>query len=146
MSQRSLVCLLSLILLPFASQAWAQEEADLVAGKEKFVKECANCHGPMEDDAVSGWIPDQDSLLVPVIMPPQGPKLKGMYGRTAGTVVDYVYTQAFLRAFEGVVWDEESLNKLIRNSQKAAPGSNMDYKQANRSTRRNIIAYMKANQ
>lgn len=144
MSKRFLFCLLSCLIVT-ATAAKAQQAPDLKDGKAKFQKECANCHGPMENDAVSGVPLHGDDLLVPVLMPPQGPPLKGMYGREAGTVVGYVYTRAFLEAFKGVIWDDESLDRLLRNSQKAAPGSNMDYKLANRRARRNIIAYMEAN-
>jgi cytochrome c2 len=77
--------------------------------------------------------------------PPYGPPLRGVYGRPAGSVAGFNYSSAFKQALQGVVWDEQTLNVWLTNSQKRAPGSLMFYRQPEAEIRRQIILYLRAN-
>ncbi len=76
--------------------------------------------------------------------PPYGPPLRGVYGRPAGSVTDFSYSRAFKRALHGVVWNRETLDAWITDSQKRVPGALMFYKQPAPEIRRQIITYLKA--
>ncbi|MGQ4807805.1 hypothetical protein NKDENANG_01165 [Candidatus Entotheonellaceae bacterium PAL068K] len=76
--------------------------------------------------------------------PPYGPPLRGIYGRPAGSVASFSYSRAFKQALSGVVWDSDTLDLWLTNTQKRAPGSLMFYRQADSGIRRHIIAYLKA--
>ncbi len=77
--------------------------------------------------------------------PPFGPHLRGVYGRTAGSVEGYQYSATFLSALKGMEWNEAALNVWITNPQAWVPGVYMFYKQPDPEIRRKIILYLKAN-
>ena len=79
-----------------------------------------------------------------VLAPPYGPPLRGIYGRPAGSVPGFNYSRAFKRALHGVVWNRDTLDRWITNSQERAPGSLMFYRQPDPEIRRQIIAYLQA--
>ncbi len=76
------------------------------------------------------------------VAPPYGPSLRGVFGRPAGSVAGFTYSAEFLRVLRGVVWNRETLNRWITDSQKWVPGSVMYYKQADPEIRRKIIDYL----
>ncbi len=75
---------------------------------------------------------------------PYGPPLRGVYGRTAGTMPDFGYSQVFKRVLQDVIWNHDTLERWITDSQKWARGARMFYRQPNPEVRRHIIAYLKA--
>jgi len=77
--------------------------------------------------------------------PPFGPNLRGVYGRPAGAVKDFQYSQTLLKTLAGMEWNDASLDVWITNPQAWAPGVYMFYKQPNPEIRRKIILYLKAN-
>ena len=79
------------------------------------------------------------------VAPPYGPNLRGVYGRTAGTMQGFVYSSAFLKSLKGMEWNDASLDVWITNTQKWVPGVYMFYKQPDPEFRRKIILYLKAN-
>lgn len=78
------------------------------------------------------------------VAPPYGPSLRGVYGRPAGSVQGFTYSAEFLRVLQGVVWNRETLNRWITDSQKWVPGSVMYYKQPDPEIRQKIIDYLEA--
>ena len=71
----------------------------------------------------------------------QGPNLAGIYQRRAGSVAGFKYSAAFAKAdFE---WDDAHLDAWLTNPQAALPGSVMLYRQANPTTRKVIIDWLK---
>ena len=78
------------------------------------------------------------------VAPPYGPPLRGVYGRQAGSVLDFAYSSAFKAALQGVVWERGTLNVWITNSQAWASGSTMFYKQPDADIRQKIITYLEA--
>jgi len=77
--------------------------------------------------------------------PPFGPNLRGVYGRPAGTVKDFQYSQTLLKTLAGMEWNDASLDVWITNPQAWVPGVYMFYKQPDPEIRRKIILYLKAN-
>lgn len=54
-----------------------------------------------------------------------GPKLNGLFGRKAGTVEGYKYTDANMNS--GITWDEAIFAEYIRDPRAKIPGTKMVY-------------------
>ena len=89
--------------------AWQLAAADDATKGEKLYKgflRCNNCHS-----------------LEPGVTK-VGPSLAGLFGRKAGTLAGFEgYSQAMTNS--GVVWNEETLNKFLKDPQKFIPGNMM---------------------
>jgi cytochrome c len=85
-----------------AGQAQAQ---DVAAGERSWNK-CRACH-QIGETARNGV----------------GPVLNGLFGRKAGTVEGYNYTEANKNS--GITWDEETFAVYIRNPRARIPGTKM---------------------
>jgi cytochrome c len=78
------------------------------------------------------------------VVPPYGPPLRGVIGRRAGSVAGFAYSRAFKTILHDVVWDRDTLDRWITDSQDWVPGSLMFYQQPDPEIRRQIIAYLEA--
>jgi len=114
---------LPLLLLTATPVALA---GDPVSGADLF-KRCAYCHDPLPD------------------APLAAPNLAGVFGRPAGSVPGYKYSEAMqARNAEGLIWTEENLHKFVRHPQKFVPGTVMPFKGLKRkSMRDDLFAYLK---
>ena len=54
-----------------------------------------------------------------------GPNLHGLFGRKAGTVGNFPYSEAMQNS--GIVWDDDSLTKYLRNPREFIPGDRMAF-------------------
>jgi cytochrome c len=71
----------------------------------------------------------------------EGPVLKGVFGRKAGSLEDYRYSAAMKRS--GVTWDAESLDKYVTDPQAFIPGNRMAFAGiSDKSQRDDLIAYL----
>jgi cytochrome c len=105
----------------FTSMAHAQ---DIEAGETVF-KKCRACH------AVG---PDAKNRV--------GPQLNGLFGRTAGSVEGYRYSDA--NANSGIVWSEDIFAEYIRNPRGYIPGTKMAFVGLKKDDEiANITAYLK---
>lgn len=102
MSVRSVV--VATMLVAGVSQASAQ---DADAGLRVF-NQCRACH-QVGETAKNGV----------------GPTLNGLFGRAAGTVAGYSYTQA--NKDSGITWDDAVFAEYIRNPKGRIPGTKMAY-------------------
>lgn len=102
MSVRSVV--LATMLVAGVGQASAQ---DADAGLRVF-NQCRACH-QVGETAKNGV----------------GPTLNGLFGRAAGTVAGYSYTQA--NKDSGITWDDAVFAEYIRNPKGRIPGTKMAY-------------------
>ena len=100
--------------------ARAQARAD---GKELFEKRCGGCHAL-----------DRDK---------EGPRLGGVYGRTAGSVDSFQYSDALKKS--KIKWTEETLDKWLTDTEKLVPDNDMTFHVEKADERRDIIAYLKQN-
>jgi cytochrome c len=116
-------CVLAAAALAVASAGRAQA-ADPDKGKAAF-DQCASCHSLGEPG-------DYD-----------GPLLKGVIGRKAGSLDDYRYSAAMKRS--GVTWDAASLDQYIADPQAFIPGNRMAFAGiADKTQRDDLIAYLAA--
>ena len=114
----------SLALVSWAMPASAQADSD--AGRTVFTQKCAACHTIEADGA--------HHLL--------GPNLRGVVGRTAGTVAGWDFSAA-LQASK-VVWNEENLNTWLTDPEAFASGTPMAVKMPDRFEREDVIAYLQS--
>jgi cytochrome c len=71
-----------------------------------------------------------------------GPRHCGLFGRRAGTVPGFAYSQAMKNA--KLVWDEKTLNLFLAKPLKVVPGTTMTYDGVpDAKDRHDLIAYLK---
>ena len=70
-----------------------------------------------------------------------GPKHRGVVGRPAGSIADYVYSAALKSS--GLTWDEATLDRWLTNPSALVPGTKMFFQVADAQNRADIIAYLK---
>lgn len=70
-----------------------------------------------------------------------GPMHRGVFGRKAGAVAEFAYSPAVKNS--PVVWDEQTLDRWLTNSQQVIPGTRMNFRVALPEDRADIIAYLK---
>jgi cytochrome c len=99
----------------------AHAAGDATRGKLLYETQCGACHSI-------------DHNLV-------GPAHRGVYGRKAGSVPDYDYSNAVKSS--RVVWTGETLNQWLTDPEKLIPGQKMDFSIASARDRADIIAYLK---
>ncbi len=139
--------LIGLLAIGLGHTAQAQS-IDLAQAKTAYEEQCSKCHGLMEHDAqrqperLPGTRIASNDMRFAVALP-YGPSLRGIYGRTAGTIPDFSYSQVFKQVLQDVVWNTDTLERWMTDSQKWARGSRMFYRQPDAEIRRRIIAYLK---
>ena len=98
--------ILCLLVSIGCGQANAQRgEAELTERGKKLFATCAACHTSRAGD-----------LIV-------GPSLAGVFGRKAGSMPGFRYSQALTSS--GIVWDARTLASLLRDPDGYIPGINM---------------------
>ncbi len=91
------------------------------AGKDLFEKRCAGCHSLDHDK--------------------EGPRLGGVYGRAAGTVASFQYSDGLKSS--RIIWDATSLDRWLAGPDKVVPETDMAFHLDNPGERSAIIAYLK---
>jgi cytochrome c len=94
----------AIALAAFSGNALAQDAA---AGEKAFAK-CRACH----------QIGETAKNLI-------GPKLNGLFGRKAGSVEGFSYSDANKKS--GVVWEEAAFANYIKDPKAAMPGNKMAF-------------------
>lgn len=97
---------------------------DAERGKLVFEKRCTGCHTIDADR--------------------EGPRLRGVFGRKAGTVPGFTYS-AELKA-SGITWDADSLEKWLADTDAMIPGNQMGFRVPKATERADLIAYLKQTQ
>jgi cytochrome c len=122
---RSVVLPIALVATALVAEAQggppsAGPPGDAVHGKVLW-QACASCHSIDENDV--------------------GPKHRGVFGRRAGTVPDYLYSAA-LKA-SGITWDDAALQRWLVNPSAMVPGTKMFYKVSDPQAIADLVAYLK---
>lgn len=90
--------------------------------KALFEKRCGGCHAL-----------DRDK---------EGPRLGGVFGRTAGTIHSFQYSEAIKKS--KVKWTGETLDKWLTDTEALVPDNDMTFRVEKADERSQIIAYLKA--
>ena len=99
----------------------ALTEGDALRGKEIFEKRCTGCHA-LEQDR-------------------QGPRLRGVFGRTSGGVPGFDYSPALAKAH--IVWNETTLEQWLADPDALVPGNNMEFHVAKPQERQDLIRFFR---
>ena len=94
-----------------------------LSGKELFEKRCGGCHAL-----------DRDK---------EGPRLGGVYGRVAGSVDSFQYSEALKKS--KITWTDATLDKWLTDTEKLVPDNDMSFHVEKPDERGEIIAYLKQN-
>ncbi|MBS0249938.1 MAG: c-type cytochrome [Proteobacteria bacterium] len=98
----------------------ARAAADAARG-EVLYQGCQDCHSLDSNDV--------------------GPKHRGVYGRKAGTISGYSYSDALRNS--GITWNTDTLDKWLTDPQKLVPGSKMFFHLDAAQDRADVIEYLK---
>ncbi|HJX00360.1 MAG TPA: c-type cytochrome, partial [Terriglobales bacterium] len=71
----------------------------------------------------------------------EGPRLRGVYGRKAGTVSTFKYSDALGKT--AVTWDDISLDKWLTDPDKFIPDADMAFHLEKADERTDVVAYLK---
>lgn len=116
---RMLPALTFIVLL--VPPAFAATPDRIKAGEAVYAR-CAACHS-LESDRT-------------------GPRHCGLFGRVAGSVKGFDYSDAMKRS--KIVWDEKTLDHFLANPTKAVPGTSMGYAGiTDKRERADLIAYLR---
>jgi len=74
-----------------------------------------------------------------------GPQLNGIFGRTAGTISGFRYSNAFQRAgAKGLEWHADELDVFLENPKQLVPGTRMSFRGVKEpGDRADLIAYLR---
>jgi cytochrome c len=122
LGQGASVTLALLGLAAFAVMAPQAEGQGTQDGKALFEKRCTGCHALDADH--------------------EGPRLKGVVGRMAGTVKTFQYSKPLQNA--GFTWDEAKLDKWLTDTESVVPDNDMSFRVSKQDERTVIIAYLKS--
>lgn len=118
--------LMALLTFPRVSRAAGSPSGitggDTDHGKQFFEKRCTGCHSL-----------DQDK---------EGPRLRGVYGRKAGSVPSFKYSSALKSSH--VTWDDSSLDKWLTDPDSLVPDNDMSFHVPKADERADIIRFLKA--
>jgi cytochrome c len=111
------------LLLPSSSAVAIQDPNSGGAdhGREVFDRRCTGCHA-LDNDK-------------------EGPRLRSVYGRKAGSVSSFKYSDALKKA--NVTWDDSNLDRWLTDPDKFIPDVDMDFHLEKPDERSAVIAYLK---
>jgi cytochrome c len=112
--------LAALVLLVMGPGRFADGQSP-EGGKEVFEKRCGGCHAL-----------DRDK---------EGPRLRGVYGRVAGSVDSFQYSEALKRS--KITWTDVTLDQWLTDTEKLVRGNDMTFHVEKAAERAEIIAYLK---
>ena len=138
MKKLALAAVVAAIAFPMTSiDAVAMDDAKMIKkmvkrGKKVAVKQCFACHDITEDK--------QNRV---------GPPLWGVFGKPAGWVEGYQYSEAHLSKADSIVWDEATLDAYLQDPKSLIPGNKMAYPVAGMPVmkdkqRKNVIEFLKS--
>lgn len=90
-------------------------------GQQIFEKRCTGCHSLDADK--------------------EGPRLRGVYGRKAGSVPGFAYSDALRSA--SFTWDADSLNRWLTSTESVVRDNDMDFSVAKPEERAAIIQFLR---
>jgi cytochrome c len=111
-----------LLCIVAATPAHSQLQASAAGnGRQIFEKRCTGCHSLDADK--------------------EGPRLRGVYGRKAGSVPGFAYSDALRSA--NFTWDADSLNRWLTSTESVVHDNNMDFSVPKAEERAAIIQFLR---
>ncbi len=104
------------------AQATAAQPGDADRGRALFNRRCTGCHA-LDSDR-------------------EGPHLRGVYLRRAGSVAGFGYSSAIRNS--GVTWTEANLNRWLTDTDSMVPGSAMGFVVPKPQERSDLIAFLRS--
>jgi cytochrome c len=111
-----------LSLAPLATLSARAAPPDAERGRDVFAKRCSGCHALDSDK--------------------EGPRLRGVFGRKAGSVAGFPYSDAVRNS--GIVWDENHLNRWLENPEQIVKDNNMEFHVGDAAERAALVAFLKS--
>jgi cytochrome c len=96
-------------------------QGDAVRGKAVFEKRCTGCHALNQNR--------------------EGPRLQGVYGRTAGSVDGFDYSNALRNSH--IVWSDATLEQWLTDTAAVVPDNDMDFHVAKPDERADVIQFLR---
>lgn len=97
-----------------------QPQGDAERGRVVFEKRCTGCHALDHDR--------------------EGPHLRGVYGRNAGTAAGFNYSDAVRNSH--IVWNDLTLNEWLTDPDAMLPGNDMGFRVVNSQERADLIRFL----
>jgi cytochrome c len=123
---RAMVCLITLLIVigcvASMGKGMQAQTAATTDGEKLFERRCGGCHAMDKDK--------------------EGPRLRSVYGRKAGSVQGYGYSAGLKQA--QFSWDDERLDKWLTDTDALVTGNNMDFSVSKAEERAAIIAFLKS--
>ncbi len=94
---------------------------DAARGNTLFEKRCGGCHSLDADK--------------------EGPRLRNVYGRRAGSISTFNYSVAMKNA--NITWNENTLDKWLAKTESVVPDNDMEFHVPKAEERADIIAYLR---
>lgn len=111
----------ALTLFPHLSGAASAGNGNAERGKQLFEKRCTGCHS--------------------LDINKEGPRLRGVYGRKAGAVSDFTYSDE-LKGSQ-IMWDDQSLDRWLINPEALVSNSDMAFHVSDPQERADIIQFLR---
>ena len=99
----------------------SSDAGDAVRGKELFEKRCGGCHS-LDNDK-------------------EGPRLRGVYGRKAGSVSSFKYSDGMKAA--GFTWDAATLDRWLTDTESVVHDNDMEFHVPKADERADIIEFLR---
>ena len=112
---------LAIVLLPREALTEVGPGASAANGKVLFQKRCTGCHSLEKNK--------------------EGPRLAGVYGRKAGSVADFSYSNELKNS--KITWDGGMLDRWLTNPEVLVPDSDMAFHVADPRERADIIEFLR---
>jgi cytochrome c len=103
------------------STVQVKSEGDANQGRNVFERRCVGCHSL-----------DRDG---------EGPRLRGVYGRSSGSAPGFGYSSALKQAH--IAWNDRTLEQWLADPDTLVPDNNMEFRVAKAQERQDLIAYLK---
>ena len=107
----------SSVVIPFPAGAQSGQ-----GGQALFERRCSACHALDADH--------------------EGPRLRGVVGRAAGSVKTFQYSEALKNAKH--IWNEANLDKWLTDTESVVPDNDMSFQVPKAEERAAIISYLKS--
>jgi cytochrome c len=106
---------------PHVTRAEGAINGNPETGKQLFAKRCTGCHS-LDNNK-------------------EGPRLRGVVGRKAGSVGEFSYSDELKAA--KIIWDEGSLDQWLANPDAVVPNNDMAFHVSNPQERADIIQFLR---